>query len=41
MFSRLTADETRAAKNALAAPARTEHKEFNLDIAKLLFVPFP
>jgi hypothetical protein len=41
MFGQLSREETLAAKRALAASESAEHKEFNLDIAKLLFVPAP
>jgi hypothetical protein len=41
MFGRLSVAETDAAREALAASESADHKEFNLDIAKLLSVPFP
>jgi hypothetical protein len=41
MFGQLHREETCAARRALAASESAEHKEFNLDIAKLLFVPAP
>lgn len=41
MFGQLTSDETDAARLALAASKSADRKEFNLDIAKLLFVPPP
>ena len=40
MFGQLNSKEVLAAKRALAASESAKHKEFNLDIAKLLFVPF-
>jgi predicted outer membrane protein len=41
MFGQLSRQEIAAAKRALATSKSAEHKEFNLDIAKLLFVPSP
>jgi len=41
MFGQLSHKEILAAKRALASSESVEHKEFNLDIAKLLFVPSP
>jgi hypothetical protein len=41
MFGLLSGDEIDLAKDALAASKSADHKEFNLDIAKLLFVPPP
>jgi len=41
MFRQLSDEETKAARRALATSESAEHKEFNLDIAKLLFVPSP
>ena len=41
MFGQLNQKEILAAKRALASSESAKHKEFNLDIAKLLFVPSP